>query len=78
MPEHYEDALTSPEQSTRWLFANQLAPEGTQLLPYYQLQLTGLRIQSIAQLVEHAMAPMDDDAAGLLTGQGIGHALPVH
>lgn len=43
--EEIEDSLASPEDSTRWLIAHQLVPDDTQLLPYCQSQLTGLRVQ---------------------------------
>lgn len=37
------DELDSPENATAWLVTHQLAPEGTGLLAYCQLQLTDLR-----------------------------------
>jgi predicted RNA-binding Zn ribbon-like protein len=37
------DELDSPENATAWLIAQDLAPEGTGLLSYCQLQLEGLR-----------------------------------
>lgn len=40
-----EDSLASPEASTHWLIAHELVPDDTQLLPYCQNQLTGLRRQ---------------------------------
>lgn len=40
-----EDSLASPEDSTQWLIAHELVPDDTQLLPYCQNQLTGLRVQ---------------------------------
>ncbi|MEO6531430.1 MAG: CGNR zinc finger domain-containing protein [Specibacter sp.] len=111
------DELKSPEDATTWLIGHQLAPEGTGLLLYCQLQLAGLRehlrevlrahiegtvpapealeglnhaltaVPSAAllhyspevglrrghghpltQIVDHAMAQIAEDAAGLLTG----------
>lgn len=40
-----EDSLTSPADSTDWLISHELVPDDTQLLPYCQNQLTGLRAQ---------------------------------
>lgn len=42
--DQHEDALHSPEESTRWLIDHDLVPDDTQLLPYCQNQLTGLRL----------------------------------
>lgn len=111
------DELEGPANATAWLVGHQLAPEGTGLLSYCQLQLAGLReylrevfrahiegttpaskaleginhalmaVPSAAllhfspetglrrgrghpltQIVDHAMAQIAEDAAGLLTG----------
>lgn len=111
------DELDSPQGATAWLIGHALAPEGTGLLAYCQLRLTGLRddvrevltsrTNSVApeprsldglnhallavpsapllrydpdkgllrvpshpttQIVDHAMAHIAQDAAGLLTG----------
>lgn len=43
--EEIEDGLASPEDATGWLISHALVPEDTQLLPYCQNQLTGLRVQ---------------------------------
>lgn len=37
------DELGTPEEATRWLIENELAPRDTALLPYCQNQLTALR-----------------------------------
>jgi hypothetical protein len=40
---HRVNELNSPENATAWLVTHELAPEGTGLLAYCQLQLTDLR-----------------------------------
>lgn len=65
------DELDSPESATAWLIRHDLAPKGTGLLAYCQLQLTDLRRNLRAVLTSHTegMAP---DLACL---EGINQAL---
>lgn len=65
------DELDSPENATAWLVAQELAPEGTGLLEYCQLQLTTLRahLRSVLESHTHDTAP---DPASL---DGINRAL---
>lgn len=43
--QEYEDQLTNPQAATDWLISQTLVPADTELLPYCQNQLTGLRHQ---------------------------------
>lgn len=57
------DELNSPENATAWLIAQNLAPEGTGLLSYCQLQLAGLREQLREVLRSRAEGTAPDPAA---------------
>ena len=65
------DELNSPENATAWLIAQNLAPEGTGLLSYCQLQLAGLREQLREVLRSHTEGIAPDPAALA----GLNHAL---
>lgn len=71
LPDGHEDSLASPEASTRWLVEHQLVPDDTQLLPYCQNQLTGLRVQLRAVFMAkvHGVPP----TAGVL--ESINHSM---
>lgn len=65
------DELDNPENATAWLISHDLAPEGTGLLSYCQLQLEGLRGQ-IRQVFRAHTEGGEPDPAAL---QGINQAL---
>lgn len=60
--DQHEDTLDSPEESTRWLIEHDLVPHDTQLLPYCQNQLTGLRLQLRALFTAHVHDTPPSDA----------------
>ena len=61
------DELDSPESATAWLIRHDLAPQGTGLLTYCQLQLTDLRAHLRRVLMSHTegMAPDPGSLEGL-------------
>lgn len=65
------DELNSPENATAWLVTHDLAPVGTGLLSYCQLQLTDLR-ESLRQVLESRSEGVAPDPGTL---EGINRAL---
>ncbi|WP_309107923.1 CGNR zinc finger domain-containing protein [Arthrobacter sp.] len=61
--EHQVDELSSPENATAWLVMHHLAPEGTGLLEYCQLQLTNLRGDLRGVLESHIEGVAPDPAS---------------
>lgn len=61
------DELNNPENATAWLISHDLAPQGTGLLTYCQLQLTGLREHLRGVLESHTdgVAPDPGTLEGL-------------
>ena len=65
------DELNSPENATAWLVMHELAPEGTGLLAYCQLQLTDLR-EHLRRVLESRTEGLAPDPGSL---DGINRAL---
>jgi predicted RNA-binding Zn ribbon-like protein len=61
------DELDSPESATAWLMSHDLAPKGTGLLAYCQLQLTDLRRHLRGALMTHTqgLAPDPESLEGI-------------